>query len=64
MAGPEVAARLRALPVMDRVPLDALRGYSREDLARRFPDSLAFDHHLVKPSDPDKLRDLLAVLGG
>ena len=64
MAGPEVAARLRALPVMDRVPLDALRGYSREDLARRFPGSLAFDHHLVKPADPDKFRDLLAVLGG
>ena len=39
-------------------------GYSREDLARRFPGSLAFDHHLVKPADPDKLRDLLAVLGG
>jgi signal transduction histidine kinase/ActR/RegA family two-component response regulator len=58
MDGYEVARRIRATPDRGRVLLIALTGWGQEDDLRR---SLAagFDHHLVKPPDVDRLRELL-----
>ena len=60
MDGYEVSRRIRAIPDRGRVLLIALTGWGQADDMRR---SLAagFDHHLVKPPDVDKLRDLLTA---
>jgi len=56
--GYEVARRLRADPRVGSMLLVALSGYgSQED--RRRSMSAGFDHHLVKPVEPDELCALL-----
>ena len=60
MDGYEVSRRIRAMPDRGRVLLIALTGWGQEDDQRR-SRAAGFDHHLVKPPDVDKLRDLLTA---
>src|SRR5579875_223458 len=57
--GLEVARRLRALNLSPRPMLVALTGYGQYDDQRRSQEA-GFDHHLVKPADPQTLIALLA----
>jgi CheY-like chemotaxis protein len=59
MDGYEVARRLRRQPGGGRVFLVALTGYGQEEDRRRAREA-GFDAYLVKPVDPDALRELLA----
>ncbi|HEX6903124.1 MAG TPA: ATP-binding protein [Thermoanaerobaculia bacterium] len=61
MNGYEVAERLRQHPAFERTPLIALTGYGQEE-ARRRAQEAGFDHHLVKPVEPDALEALLDSL--
>jgi signal transduction histidine kinase len=59
MDGREVARRLRARPDTKESLLIALSGYGQAvDLERSA--AAGFDHHLVKPADPEALQHLLA----
>jgi signal transduction histidine kinase len=59
MDGREVARRLRARPDTSHSLLIALSGYGQAaDLERSA--AAGFDHHLVKPADPQALQHLLA----
>ena len=61
MDGYEVAQRLRELPGLQQTSLVALTGYGRmEDRERS--GAAGFTAHLVKPVDPNELRDLLSQL--
>jgi signal transduction histidine kinase/CheY-like chemotaxis protein len=59
MDGYEVARRLREQPSLQHVLLVALTGYGQEADRRRSQEA-GFDHHLVKPVDPEEMRLLLA----
>jgi signal transduction histidine kinase/ActR/RegA family two-component response regulator len=62
MDGCELARRLRVMPRGGQATLIALTGYGQQadrDKARE----AGFDHHLVKPADPEALRRLLAQVG-
>lgn len=61
MDGCELARRLRALPQMAQAVLIALTGYGQTDDRQR-SKAAGFDHHLVKPVDPDALLALLGSL--
>ncbi|MEP7274613.1 MAG: response regulator [Acidobacteriota bacterium] len=61
MDGYEVAQRLRQQPQTMNVWLIAVTGYGR-DSDRRRSEEAEFDHHLVKPVDPQALQDLLTRL--
>jgi two-component system CheB/CheR fusion protein len=61
MTGYEVARLLRARPDLARLPLVAVTGYA-EDEARRLSHEAGFDHHLVKPVDPDAILAVVASL--
>ena len=61
MNGYEVAERLREQPAFRRTPLIALTGYGQEE-ARRRAQAAGFDHHLVKPVEPEALEALLDSL--
>jgi signal transduction histidine kinase/ActR/RegA family two-component response regulator len=54
----EVARRLRALDLEPRPVLVAMTGYGRAE-DRRESKAAGFDHHLVKPVDPDVLAALI-----
>ena len=58
--GYEVARRIRRTPGLEKVVLAALTGYGSEE-DRRHVQEAGFDHHLVKPADPDDLRRVLAA---
>ncbi len=58
MDGYELARRLRALPHMQHAILIAITGYGQEE-DRRLALEAGFNHHLVKPVDPDLLATLL-----
>jgi PAS domain S-box-containing protein len=59
MDGFEVARRMRAISGLEKVILAALTGWGQlED--RRRTAAAGFDHHLVKPPEPDVLESLLA----
>ena len=58
MDGYEVSRRIRATPDRGSVLLIALTGWGQADDLRR-SRAAGFDHHLVKPPDVDKLRDIL-----
>ncbi|WP_165252223.1 PAS domain S-box protein [Paludisphaera soli] len=59
MDGYEVAGRLRGRPELRRTRIVALTGWGQEaDLART--RAAGFDHHLVKPADPEVIVGLLA----
>jgi CheY-like chemotaxis protein len=59
MNGYQVARELRKQPATRKANLIALTGYGQEE-ARKQAQEAGFDHHLMKPVDPDELR---AVLG-
>jgi PAS domain S-box-containing protein len=59
MDGYEVARRLRAIPDLRACILVAVTGYGQEEDRRRSANA-GFDHHLVKPVDPQALTELLA----
>jgi PAS domain S-box-containing protein len=61
MDGHEVARLLRQTPELENVWLIALTGYGQKaDL--HLSQEAGFDHHLVKPADPQTLKALLARL--
>jgi CheY-like chemotaxis protein len=58
MDGHEVARRLRGRPEFGRALIVALTGWGQEaDVARS--KEAGFDHHLVKPANPEAILDLL-----
>lgn len=59
MDGYEVARRVRATPDHADTLLIALTGWGQHEDQHR-SRAAGFDHHLVKPADIDKLRELLA----
>jgi CheY-like chemotaxis protein len=59
MNGYDVAQRLRQRPGLENLLLVAMTGWGQEEDRRRSQQS-GFDHHLVKPADPEALRHLLA----
>ena len=58
MTGYEVARRLKETGVAQRPFLIALSGYGQPD-DRPGTVEAGFDHHLVKPSRPEEILDLL-----
>jgi signal transduction histidine kinase/CheY-like chemotaxis protein len=62
MDGFEVARRVKQIPGMGCVRLAALTGWGQQEDRRRTAEA-GFDHHLVKPAEPDALEKLLAGLG-
>src|SRR5262245_38386622 len=52
--GYEVARRIRGEPALRDVTLVALTGHGRDE-DRQAALTAGFDHHLVKPIDPEKL---------
>jgi two-component system, sensor histidine kinase len=61
--GYDVARRYRAQAADSDVVLVALTGYGTDE-ARRRSHEAGFDHHLVKPVNPDVLEKLLAEIAG
>jgi len=59
LSGYDVARELRARPEHAATFLIALTGYGQDDDRRRSAEA-GFDVHLVKPVEPEMLRDLLA----
>ena len=59
--GYEACRRIREQPWGEDVVLIALTGWGQEDDGRRSHEA-GFDHHMVKPVDPDALMKLLAGL--
>lgn len=57
MDGYEVARRIRAMPAMAHAVLIAVTGYGQVDDVMR-SRAAGFDHHLVKPIEPDSLMTL------
>jgi CheY-like chemotaxis protein len=60
MSGHEVAQKMREAPATRGVVLIAMTGYGRQ-VDREQSQAAGFDHHLVKPLDFEKLREVLAV---
>jgi CheY-like chemotaxis protein len=60
MDGYEVARRMRSTARHGDVLLIALTGWGQEHDQRR-AHAAGFDHHVVKPPDLDRLRDLLSA---
>ena len=56
--GYEIASSFRKEPTSNQVMLVALTGYGTPE-ARERSRAAGFDHHLIKPIDPDVLRDLM-----
>ncbi len=61
MDGYEIASKIRQLPGMERVWLIAHSGYGHEEHRER-AESSGFDYLIVKPSDPNQLRELLGSI--
>jgi CheY-like chemotaxis protein len=59
MDGWQVAERLRQQPTIKRPHLIAVTGYGQDADRRRSQDA-GIELHLVKPVDPDELRQVLA----
>jgi CheY-like chemotaxis protein len=59
MNGYDVAQRLRQRPGLEKLVLVAMTGWGQEEDRRRSQEA-GFDHHLVKPAEPEALRRLLA----
>ena len=58
--GYEVAKRIRQEPLLQDIVLVALTGYEQEADRQRAQEA-GFDHHLVKPADFAKVRQILAA---
>jgi CheY-like chemotaxis protein len=52
---------MREVPGLERTVLAALTGWGQREDRRRTAEA-GFDHHLVKPPEPDALERLLAAL--
>jgi len=63
MSGYEVAAALRREPWAEGIMLVALTGWGQDSDRRRALEA-GFDHHLIKPVDPDKLASLVSNATG
>jgi CheY-like chemotaxis protein/two-component sensor histidine kinase len=61
MDGYEIARRLRQRPQLANMWLIAMTGYGTDSDRQRSKEA-GFDHHLVKPVDPQKLEELLVRL--
>jgi len=61
MDGYEVARRLRQQPNLKSVVLAALTGWGQQEDRRRTAEA-GFDHHLVKPPEPQAVEAVLAAL--
>jgi CheY-like chemotaxis protein len=61
MDGYEVARRMRELPGLENALMIAITGYGQDDDRAR-SRAAGFDHHLVKPVDPEALSALLDSL--
>jgi PAS domain S-box-containing protein len=61
MSGYEVARRLREAPGTRDVRLLAMTGWGQDEDRRRSREA-GFDGHLVKPLDPESLKDLFAQI--
>jgi two-component system CheB/CheR fusion protein len=61
MDGYEVAKQMRNLPGLQKALMIAVTGYGQADDRAR-SKAAGFDHHLVKPVDPEILSALLATL--
>ena len=61
IAGFEVAKRLRQTPDLKDTVLVAMTGYGQEADKLRSHDA-GFNHHLVKPADFDKVKEILATV--
>jgi CheY-like chemotaxis protein len=59
MDGYEVARRIRTSPDLQQPILAALTGWGQEEDRQRTADA-GFDHHLVKPPEPQAIEKLLA----
>jgi CheY-like chemotaxis protein len=59
MTGYDVAKQLRSDATQAGLRIIALTGFGQEDDRRRSKEA-GFDHHVVKPVDPDELQRLLA----
>ena len=59
--GYEVAKRIRLQPALSDVVLVALTGYGH-DTDRLLSQDAGFDHHLVKPTNFDRVKEILASL--
>ena len=57
--GFEVAKRMRQQPSLQRIVLVAVTGYGRES-ERQLAQEAGFDHHLVKPTELEKVQEILA----
>ena len=63
MNGYDVAQRLRQRPGLEKLLLVAMTGWGQEEDRRRSQEA-GFDHHLVKPVEPEALHKLLAGTRG
>jgi CheY-like chemotaxis protein len=61
MSGYELARKLRSWPETKTTFLVALTGYAQEGDRQRCQEA-GFDCYLMKPADPDQLKNLLASL--
>jgi CheY-like chemotaxis protein len=61
MDGFEVARRVRTTPGLEATVLTALTGWGQKEDRRRTAEA-GFNHHLVKPPDPEALAGVLADL--
>jgi PAS domain S-box-containing protein len=61
MDGYQVARKMREIPGMEKAVLAALTGWGQKEDLRRTAEA-GFDHHLVKPPEPELLEDLLGSL--
>jgi CheY-like chemotaxis protein len=63
MNGYQLAQRIRSSLPSEPMVLVALTGWGQaQDLARA--KAAGFDHHLVKPAEPEAIRSLIASIGG
>jgi signal transduction histidine kinase len=60
--GIEVCKRIRGLEITRQPVMIAITGWGRDDDRRRTREA-GFDHHLVKPIVPDRLKELLDACG-
>jgi CheY-like chemotaxis protein len=61
MNGCEVARRLRQEPSLKDIVLVAMTGYGQESDRQRSKEA-GFNHHLVKPVNPQEIQGILATL--
>jgi CheY-like chemotaxis protein len=61
MSGYDLARALRAMPFPAPPVLIAISGYGR-DSDRALAREAGFDHHLVKPADPQALFEIIQAL--